>query len=79
MKTFHAVVMETATYVQEGGTMSNWYNVSLVYDNSIIQVTVQARKLDDVEELALDMAVHEWGIRAKSFNSIEVEEVSGWY
>ncbi len=59
--------------------MSNWYNVSLVYDNSIIQVTIQARKLDDVEELALDMAVHEWGAGAKSFNSIEVEEVSGWY
>lgn len=59
--------------------MSNWYNVSLVYDNSIIQVTVQARKLDDVEELALDMAVYEWGVRAKSFNSIEIEEVAGWY
>jgi hypothetical protein len=59
--------------------MSNWYNVSLVYDNSIIQVTVQARKLDDVEELALDMAVDEWGVSAKSFNSIEIEEVGGWY
>ena len=59
--------------------MSNWYNVSLVYDNSIIQVTVQARKLDDVEELALDMAVGNWGVRAKSFNSIEIEEVAGWY
>jgi hypothetical protein len=59
--------------------MSSWYNVSLVYDNSIIQVTVQARKLDDVEELALDMAVHEWGVRAKSFNSIEIEEVAGGY
>jgi len=59
--------------------MSNWYNVSLVYDNSIIQVTVQARKLDDVEELALDTAVREWGTRAKNFNSIEIEEVAGWY
>jgi hypothetical protein len=59
--------------------MSNWYNVSLVYDHSIIQVTVQARKLDDVEELALDMAVDEWGVSAKSFNSIEIEEVAGWF
>jgi hypothetical protein len=60
--------------------MSNFYNVSLVYDNSIIQVTVQARKLDDVEELALDMAVAEWGVGAKNFNSIDIEEQGGgWF
>ena len=59
--------------------MSNWYNVSLVYDNSIIQVTVQARKLDDVEELAVDTAVNEWGTSAKNFTSMEIEEVGGWF
>jgi hypothetical protein len=60
-------------------TMSNWYNVSLVYDHSIIQVTVQARKLDDVEELAVDLAADEWGLGAKDFNSIEIEELAGWF
>jgi len=59
--------------------MSKWYNVSLVYDNSIIQVTVQANKLDEVEEQAVDIAADEWGLGAKDFNSIEVEEVAGWY
>lgn len=59
--------------------MSKWYNVSLVYDNSIIQVTVQANKLDEVEEQAMDIATEEWGLGARDFNSIEVEEVEGWY
>lgn len=60
--------------------MSNFYNVSLVYDNSTIEVTVQARKLDDVEELALDMAVADFGVRARNFKSIDIEELGGgWY
>lgn len=58
--------------------MSKWYSVSLVYDNSVIQVTVQANKLDEVEEQAVDIAADEWGLGAKDFNSIEVEEIARW-
>jgi hypothetical protein len=59
--------------------MSKWFNASLVYDNSIIQVTIQAEKLDEVEEQAIDLAVYEWGLGAKDFNSIDIEEVGGWF